>query len=104
MVVEGGEDFSCDSAVVVKVFGVDEDVVHVADEFPTADEVSEDVVHHGLECCGGVAQAKEHHLQFIQPTVGSECGFPFITFLNPSIIETPAEVQPGEPLGLMQSG
>ena len=49
--MEGGKDFACDSAVVIKVFGVDEDVVHVADEFPTADEVSEDVIHHGLECC-----------------------------------------------------
>ena len=59
MVAEGGKDFACDSAVVIKVFGVDEDVVHVADEFPMADEVSEDVIHHGLECCGGVTQAKE---------------------------------------------
>ena len=71
---------------------MDQDVIHIADELCVADVVSEDVIHHGLECCGGVAQAKEHHLQFIQPTVGSECGFPFITLLNPNVIEAPAEV------------
>ena len=48
MVAKGGKDFVCDSVVVIKVFRVDEDVVHVADEFPMADEVSEDVIHHGL--------------------------------------------------------
>ena len=55
---EGGKDFACGLAVVVKVFGVDEDVVHVADEFPMADEVSEDVIHHGLECCGELHRLK----------------------------------------------
>ena len=99
MVVEGGKDFTCDSAVVIKVFGVDEDVVHVADEFPMADEVSEDVIHHGLECCGGVAQAEEHYSGFVQPAVGGEGSFPFITLFDPNIVEAPAEVQSGEPLG-----
>ena len=66
MVAEGGKDFVCDLAVVIKVFRVDEDVVHVADEFPTADEVSEDVIHHGLECCRGVTQAEEHYSGFCQ--------------------------------------
>ena len=99
MVAEGGKDFACDSVVVVKVFGVDEDVVHVADEFPTADEVLEDVIHHGLECCGGVTQAEEHYLGFIQPTVGGEGGFPFITLFDLNIVEAPVEVQSSEPLG-----
>ena len=68
MVVEGGKDFACDLALVVKVFRVDEDVIHVADEFPMADEVSEDVIHHGLECCGGVTQAEQCHSQELLPT------------------------------------
>ena len=92
MAVEGGEDFSCDSAVVVKVFGVDEDIVHVADEFPMADEVSEDVIHHGLECCRGVTQAEEHYSGLIQPVVGGEGSFPFITLFDLNVVEAPAEV------------
>ena len=36
--------------------------------------------------------------------VGGKCGLPLITFFDPNIIEAPAEVQPSEPLGLMQSG
>ena len=99
MVAEGGKDFVCDSAVVIKVFGVDEDVVHIADEFPMADEVSEDVVHHGLECCRGVTQAEEHYLGFVQPAVGGEGDFPFITLFDPNVVEAPAEVQSSEPLG-----
>ena len=35
-------------------FGVDEDVIHVADGNTAADEVSEDVIHHSLEGCWGV--------------------------------------------------
>ena len=61
--------------------------------------VTEDVVHHGLECCGGVTQAEEHYSGFVQPTVGGEGGFPFITLFDPNIVEAPAEVQSGEPLG-----
>ena len=80
---------------------MDEDVVHVADEFPMADEISEDVIHHGLECCRGVTQAKEHYSGFVQPAVGGEGSFPFITLFDPYIIETPVEVQSGEPLGFM---
>ena len=66
--------------------------------------MDQDVVHHGLEGCRGVAQAEEHHSQFIQPAVGGKGGLPFVTFLNPNVIEVPAEVQPGEPLGLTQLG
>ena len=73
-------------------FGVNEDVIHIADELSAADVVPEDVVHHGLECCGGVAQAEEHHSRFIQPAVGGKGSLPFITFLNPDVIEAPAEV------------
>ena len=83
---------------------MDQDVIHIADEFSMADVVLEDFIHHDLECGRGVAQAKEHHLQFMHPMVGGKGGFPFITFLNPNIIEAPVEVQPSEPLGLMQSG
>ena len=83
---------------------MDQDVIHVTDELSTANEVLEDVIHHGLKCCGGVAQAKKHHSQFIQPAVGGKCSFPFVTFLNPNVIEAPLEVQPSEPLGFAQSG
>ena len=52
-----------------------------------------------LECCRGVAQTEEHYLGFIQPAVGGEGSFPFITLFDPYVIEAPAEVQSGEPLG-----
>ena len=84
--------------------GVDKDVIHVAYDFTTVDELMKDVVHHSLECCGGVAQSEEHDSWFKQASVGSECGLPLIALLDLHVVEPPAEVEYGEELGAMEAG
>src|SRR5260221_3029772 len=66
--------------------------------------VDEDVVHHHLECCRGVAQSKEHDSWFKQALVSLECCLPLITLLDLHIVEPPAEVEYGEELGTMEAG
>ena len=39
----------------------DEDIIHVDHHYSFHDEVSEDVVHHGLEGRGAVGETKEHN-------------------------------------------
>ena len=80
-----------------------EDVVHEADGTPLVDEVSEDIIHHGLECCWGVAEAEEHDKWFIQPTIRLEGCLIFISLLNADIVETPLQVELGKVLGSLQS-
>ena len=80
-----------------------EDVVHEADGTPLVDEVSEDIIHHGLEHCWGVAEAKEHDKWLIQPTVCPEGCLIFVSLLNMDIVETPLQVEFGEVLGSSQS-
>ena len=80
-----------------------EDVVHEADGTPLVDEVSEDIIHHGLEHCWGVAEAKEHDKWLIQPTVCPEGCLIFVSLLNADIVETPPQVEFGEVLGSSQS-
>ena len=80
-----------------------EDVVHEADGTPLVDEVSEDIIHHGLERCWGVAEAEEHDKWFIQSTICPEGCLIFISLLNADIVETPLQVELGEVLGSSQS-
>ena len=70
--------------------GEDHDVVNVNDY--DVFHVGEDLVHHGLECGGGVAEAEEHDSGFEGSSVADEGCFPFITFLNPYVIVSPPKV------------
>ena len=84
--------------------GVDEDVIHVAYDFAMVDELMKDVIHHCLECCGGVAQSEEHDSWFKQASVGLECGLPLITLFDLHIVEPPVEVEYSEELGATEVG
>jgi hypothetical protein len=46
------------------IWGVDEDVVHIDRDVSLVDQITEDVVHHGLEGRQGIREAKEHDHQF----------------------------------------
>ena len=84
--------------------GVDKDVIHVAYDFATVDELTKDVIHHCLECCRGVAQSEEHDGWFKQASVSSKCGLPLVALLDPHIVEPPVEVKYSEELGATKAG
>ena len=101
---EGSKDLADNPLVFGEGGGVDEDVIHVAYDFAMVDELMKDVIHHCLECCGGVAQSKEHDSWFEQASVSPECGLPLIALLDPHIVEPPAEVEYGEELSTTEVG
>jgi hypothetical protein len=72
-----------------------EDVIHVDENATFKDFNMEDVVHHRLECAGGIGESKEHDKRFIEAMIHSESCLPLIAFLNPNIIVTPSDVQFG---------
>ena len=59
----------------------------------------EDLIHHHLEGCWAVREAKEHDLWLEEPSVGMECGLPLITLLDSDIVETPLDIQLSKVLG-----
>ncbi len=84
--------------------GIDEDIIHIAYHFAIVDELTEDVVYHHLECCGGVTQSKEHDSWFKQPSVGLECHLPLFTLFDLHIVKSPAEVKYSEELSVAEAG
>src|SRR5260370_17134498 len=89
---EGSKDLADNLPVFREGGGVDEDVVHVAYDFAMVNELMKDVIHHCLECHRGVAQSKEHDSWFKQASVSPECTLPFITLLDPHLLEPPPEL------------
>ena len=73
-----------------RAFGEDHDVVNV-DDYDVF-HVGEDFIHHSLKHSRGIAESKEHDSGFIGSSVADECGFPFVTFLNPYVVVAPPEV------------
>ena len=53
-----------DAAVLLSGLGKDEDVIEVHTHHSFCNEVTEDVIHHGLECSWAIGEAKEHDQQF----------------------------------------
>src|SRR5258708_3615431 len=101
---EGSKDSADNLLVFREGGGVDEDVIHVAYDFATIDELTKDVIHHHLECHRGVAQSEEHDHWFKQALVSLECSLPLIALLDPHIVEPPAEVEYSEELSTMEVG
>src|SRR5258708_7209104 len=94
--MEGLEYLLGDSPMVCERGGVNEYVVHITDGFIVVNEGVEDVVHHGLEGGGGVAQSKEHDKWLKESSVCGEGCLPLVSFFERDIVEAPAEVQGGE--------
>ena len=82
--------------VIIKVNQEDEDVIHVNDDFLVDNQILEDLVHHGLECCWAVCKAEEHDEGFEQSAICPERGFPFVAFLDTDVVVSPADVKLGE--------
>ena len=52
-----------------------------------------DVIHHCLEGCWGVREAKEYGLWLEEPSVGTECGLPLVALSDSDFVETPSDIQ-----------
>jgi hypothetical protein len=72
---------------------VNGNVVHVDREPSLGDLFSEDSVHHHLEYCGRVGEAKEHYHWFEEPFWGKEGGLPLVPWFDPDIIVPPVDIE-----------
>ena len=61
-------------------------------------------VHHTLKQWWGIEKSKEHDSGFIKTSVGDEGGFPFISFLDLNVVESPSNVNDGEVFGGSEFG
>ena len=78
--------------------GGDTNVVHIyansgAAYLMLGDYVAVDVVHHGLEGCWRVCEAKVHDHWFEEAVFGLECCFVFVSFSNTYVIVSPSYIQ-----------
>ncbi|KAG6867559.1 hypothetical protein C0993_001205, partial [Termitomyces sp. T159_Od127] len=96
VLVETFQDNTCDLAVLLKHFDVDEDVVEVYAHYSLCNEVLEDVIYHCLEGGQAIGESKEHNKRFKQSLVGLEGSFPLILLLNVHVVVTPLDIQFGE--------
>src|SRR5882672_10250927 len=76
----------------------DEDVIHVDDYNSFIDELSEDVIHHHLECRWAVSETTEHDKGFKQALVQPKGHLPLVSILDSHIVVSPLDVQFGEVL------
>ncbi len=72
--------------------GVNEYVIHITDGLIAINEGAEDVIHHGLEGGGRVAQSEEHDKQLKESSVHGEGCLPLVSFFEMDIVEAPVEV------------
>ncbi len=73
------------------------DVVHVYSyscslEFVFEDSVSEDVVHHGLECCRGIGESEIHDCGFEESVPCFKRRFAFVPLLDAYVVVSPPDV------------
>ena len=78
------------------VWGENEEVVHVDDEPPLSDHVSEGVIHKLLECGQGVGESKKHDRWLKKPFMGDEGSFPLVTVFGVNIVIAPSDVKLGK--------
>ena len=88
----------CVSVVVEVGAGGNADDIHIdADSGPQLfmleDSVAVDEVHHGLEGCWRVCEAKVHDHWFEEAVFGLECCFVFVSFSNMYVIVSPSYIQ-----------
>jgi hypothetical protein len=86
--------------VFLERFRIDKDVVHINDE-PEVDHITEDMVHHILEGCGGISKPEWHDVELVKALSSAEGGFPFIALTDPNESESALEVHFGEPLSAL---
>jgi hypothetical protein len=56
------------------------------------DEVVEGIVHIALECSGCVAHPEEYNSWFVGALFSGKGSFPFISFLDSNVVESPVDI------------
>ena len=79
--------------MIIKHISKDKDVVHVDDQPPFSDHVGEEVIHQRLKGGRGVTEPEEHDGGFKQSALACESGLPLVSFLDPDVVISSAEVQ-----------
>ena len=62
-------------------------------EFMLSYEGCENVVHHGLESCGGVCEAEKHDEGFVKSVACFERCFVLVAFFDTYVVVSPSNVQ-----------
>jgi hypothetical protein len=75
-----------------------QDVVQVYYHDAFRDEVTEYIIHHGLEGGRTVCETEEHDQRLEEFAISTESGFPFVSVLHTDIVKTPTDVQLGKVL------
>ena len=75
------------------VRGVDENIIHVNGDVAFVDELTEEVVHHGLEGGGGICEAKEHDHWLKEAAIRFERGLPLVAIAHTDIVVPPTDIQ-----------
>ena len=55
--------------------------------------VSKDIIHKGLKCWWGIAEAKEHDCGFKEAKGSNECCFPLVKFPDVNVVIPPSDVE-----------
>ncbi|GBG63254.1 hypothetical protein CBR_g37340 [Chara braunii] len=79
-----------------------EDVIKVHDD-TDFEEVTEDVIHGGLECGGGIGEFERHYEELIVPEPRAECGLMGVVLADTDLVEATANVNLGEIFGSTKS-
>ncbi|GBG59539.1 hypothetical protein CBR_g49799 [Chara braunii] len=95
---EDREDLANVLRVGLKGGAKDEDVIKVHDD-TDFEEVTEDVVHGGLECGGGIGESERHYEELVVPEPRVECGLVGVLLADTDLVEATVEVDLGEIFG-----
>src|SRR6266567_2583148 len=99
MLAQDRQHFVSHCSMFLEVFCENKNIVHVDDDHPPHNEISEEIVHHRLECGGGIGKAEKHDAWLEQPTVRDKRCLPLISLSNADILIPPAYVKFGEVSG-----
>jgi hypothetical protein len=61
----------------------------------TADEILEDVIHHGLEGSWAVSHTIQHYRWLKEPSVAPKGHLPFVAFLDLDVLVAPSDIKFG---------
>src|ERR1700761_5807761 len=83
-------------AMFLKVFVIDEDIIHIDRYLSFSYEVCEYRIHEGLEGGGTVGHAEIHDLGFVQSAIGYYHTLPFISFAYANVVIPPSDIELSE--------
>jgi len=92
---EASEHFTDMVTMEIGIVGVDEDVIQVHED-ANIEEVAKNVIHESLKGSWRIGESDRHYTPFKGAIASSECGFPFVTFMDLDKMVGVPEVNVGE--------